>query len=110
MENSPLTKEIATQIEQYKSVAASIRKLESTIQYQERIEIHHVIPRKFRDFRPTHLTIFQPPNNVLHNNFEKEYNHIFFSHLHQVITANKVTLELKKQDFKPSYAQLKTQC
>ncbi len=94
MDSSLLVDEIKTQIDSYKEIASSILKLGNMIKYQEKIQQHHVIPKKFK---PAQLpTIFEPPNDIMQDKFKQEYNHIFFQHLHEVIVSNKVTLELKK--------------
>ncbi len=86
--------EIMSKLHFYKEMKTSITKLENLLQYQEQIQTNHSIPKKFKP--PQQPILFEANDYSLHNSFEQEYKKLFFAHLHHIITANKVTLELKK--------------
>ena len=88
-----MDKLIISQLNLYHEIKTSVTKLENVLKHQEQIQKNHSIPKKYKP--PKHLTVFESSDCLLQNSFEQEYKRLFFNHLHHIITANKVALELK---------------
>ena len=80
------------QSKEYKSHLENRNKLESAIKYHHQIKVSRMIPRQFKP------KILNPVSRAvsLQEEFEKEYNTLFFNHLDKVITQNQVSKELEE--------------
>ncbi len=87
-----MEKRITQQIQIYNSLKQAKTQLDNTIQHQEKIKKFHTLPKQYQ---PKKLAIAEPNDGKLRKKFEGNYKTIFFEHLQEVITANKITLELK---------------
>lgn len=69
-----------------------VRKLESTLRYQQAIHNGNNIPNRQS---PRRLVTVSPAN-ALHQEFEKSYKELYSSYLKKVISHNEVSLALEK--------------
>ena len=79
--------------------------LEKTIQQQEDMLTYNTIPKKYKP--QTVLSTIQP-NDKLTDDFNRKYETLFFNHLHNVLTNNKIAFETTKSTTDKILAQTET--
>ena len=77
---------------EYQNHLASRNKLEKAIKFHQQIKITREIPRQFKP------KVLNPISRAisLQEEFNKEYNELFFKHLDKVITQNQVSREIEE--------------
>ena len=77
---------------EYQNHLANRNKLEKAIKFHQQIKITREIPRQFKP------KILNPISRAisLQEEFNKEYNELFFKHLDKVITQNQVSKEIEE--------------
>jgi hypothetical protein len=78
--------------EEYQSHLTQVKKLEHTIEQHQKMISHKTIPKVYR---PQVLNTINHDKSIA-DDFNKEYEKIFFHHLERVITSNSITLEIQK--------------
>ena len=77
------------QAAEYQCHVSHIKELSATIEQQQNMEVFNTIPK---DYKP--LKQLKTTSSSLNEEFTKEYNKLFFRHLHKVITKNQIELQL----------------
>ena len=78
--------------EEYQNHLMQTKKLEHTIEQHQKMMSHKTIPKIYR---PQVFTTINHDKSIT-DDFNKEYEKIFFQHLERVITSNSITLEIQK--------------
>jgi hypothetical protein len=78
--------------EEYRSHLAQVKKLEHAIEQQQKMSIHKTIPKAYR---PQVLTPINRNKSIVED-FDKNFEKLFFQHLERVQTSNSITLEVEK--------------
>lgn len=78
--------------EEYHSHLNQVKKLESAIEQQRKMMAYKTIPKAYR---PQVLTPINHNKSIVED-FNKEFEKVFFQHLERVQTSNNITLEIEK--------------
>ena len=86
---------------EYQTHLVQVQKLEHALQQQRNMLQYRTIPKLCR---PQVLTTVNP-NKSLTDNFNRDYEELFFKHLERVMTNNNITLEIHKARVDNALAQ-----
>ena len=78
--------------EEYQSHLTQIKKLENAIEQQQKMMMHKTIPKAYR---PQVLTTVNRNRSIVED-FNKNFEKLFFQHLERVQTSNTISLEIEK--------------
>ena len=88
-----MTKHVIRELSQeYSSHLSRTKKIEHTLEQQQKMMTYKTIPKMYR---PQVLTTVNPIPSITES-FNKEFETIFFKHLERVITNNELALEVEK--------------
>ena len=78
--------------QEYSSHLSQAKKIEHTLEQQTKMMTHRTIPKMYR---PQVLTTINPLPSITED-FNKEFETIFFKHLERIMTNNNMALEIKR--------------
>ena len=74
---------------EYQRHVSHIKELSATIEQQQNMEAFSTIPKEYKPLKQ-----LKTSSTSLNEEFTKEYDNLFFRHLHKVITKNRIELQL----------------